>query len=128
MPRSPSSFWIEPRLRGHELGSHEWFRAQREVLREKAAVRASYMRWYEEQLEDLRSTSGDGAGTRVLELGSGSGFLREVLPEVITSDFVEGVADYVIDARDLPFATGSIRGIVMSHVFHHIPDVRKFFR
>ncbi len=125
MSDNPSSFWTEPRLRGLALGSDEWFLAQKQILRTKAPIRASYERWYDEQLKDLATAP---AGGKVLELGSGAGFLKERLPEVITSDFVAGVAEHVIDARKLPFADGSLRGILMSHVFHHIPEPEAFFR
>ena len=32
------------------------------------------------------------------------------------------------DGRSLPLATGSLRGIVLLDVLHHIPEVRGFFR
>ncbi|HZD77651.1 MAG TPA: methyltransferase domain-containing protein [Acidobacteriaceae bacterium] len=32
------------------------------------------------------------------------------------------------DGRNLPFASGDLRGIVMTDVLHHIPDVAAFFR
>jgi SAM-dependent methyltransferase len=124
-PASTHSFWIEPRLRGLRMGSLEWFAAQKEILRTKLPIRRSYERWYFEQSKDLASVSGPG---QVLELGSGAGFLKEVLSEAITSDFVPGAADRVIDARKLPFSDSSLRGILMSHVFHHIPEVESFFR
>jgi SAM-dependent methyltransferase len=64
----------------------------------------------------------------VLELGSGPGFLARYIPGLITSDVlpVPGV-DKVVDARRLDFAAGSLRGIVMTNVLHHIPDVGRFF-
>ena len=47
--------------------------------------------------------------------------------DVITSDVfpVPGV-DRVIDARDLPFEDERLKAIVMTNVFHHIPDVAPF--
>lgn len=36
--------------------------------------------------------------------------------------------DRVVDARQLPFADGALNAIVMTDVFHHIPDVRRFLR
>jgi SAM-dependent methyltransferase len=60
----------------------------------------------------------------VLELGSGAGFAREVVSKLITSDILAYAGlDLVLDARQLPFATGALRAIVMFNVFHHIPDV-----
>ena len=60
----------------------------------------------------------------VLEIGSGAGFAREVLPDLIASDILPYAGlDLVLDARRLPFATGALRAILMFNVFHHIPDV-----
>ncbi len=55
----------------------------------------------------------------VLELGSGGGFLRDVFPNVTTSDVMQipGV-DLQVDARRLPFADGSLRAIVGTNVVH----------
>src|SRR5262249_2028772 len=50
------------------------------------------------------------------------------IPGLITSDVVEGVADRVIDARSLPFETGSLGAIFLTHVFHHLPDATLFLR
>ncbi|WPL19992.1 class I SAM-dependent methyltransferase [Thiorhodovibrio frisius] len=64
----------------------------------------------------------------VLELGSGAGFLSELLPGLITSEvFSTPNAKCVLDASRLPFSAHSLNAIVMTDVFHHIPDVRLFF-
>jgi len=64
----------------------------------------------------------------VLELGSGAGFLRQYIPDLITSEVFRcpGV-DLVLDATHLPIADASLRGIVMTDVLHHIRDSRSFF-
>src|SRR5262249_2507687 len=63
-----------------------------------------------------------------LELGSGGGFVKEVIPDIITSDLIpyEGI-DRLVDATQLPFPDQSLRIICMLNVFHHIPDVARFF-
>lgn len=64
------------------------------------------------------------AGGRVLEIGSGAGFAADGLPGLITSDILAYAdLDLVLDARQLPFAAGTIRAVLMFNVFHHIPDV-----
>ncbi|MDR1472571.1 MAG: class I SAM-dependent methyltransferase, partial [Synergistaceae bacterium] len=65
-----------------------------------------------------------------MELGSGAGFLKDLNSEVITSEVFEcdGI-DMVLDAcGHLPFDDGALRAILMTDVFHHLPDVRAFFR
>lgn len=46
----------------------------------------------------------------VLEVGSGPGFLRDLIPNLITSDIlrVNGLS-VVLDGSEMPFATGSLR-------------------
>jgi len=64
----------------------------------------------------------------VLELGSGAGFLKSFVPDLITSEvfYCPGI-DFVLNGLDLPFMTGSLQGIVMTDVLHHIPQPRRFF-
>lgn len=70
-----------------------------------------------------------GVEGQVLELGSGAGFAKSFVPELVTSDVIpyDGV-DHVVDACRMPFADASLRAIVMFNVFHHIRDVEQFFR
>jgi len=65
----------------------------------------------------------------VLELGSGGGFLHELVPEVARSDVMRlpGL-DVVLAGERLPFAVGALKAIVMTNVLHHLPDVRAFLR
>lgn len=98
--------------------------ARREVLQNKPFLRKVYREWYGLLLGAL--PPGDG---RVLELGSGAAFLRELLPSLLTSEIVawEGVS-LVADARALPLADGSLRAVVMTNVFHHLDNPRGFLR
>jgi len=98
--------------------------AIRRCIRGKPALERWYRECYARFAGCIARAPGDGP---VLELGSGAGFLREVLPEVITSDVLPypGV-DRVIDATRLPYEDGALRAIVMLNVFHHIADVGAF--
>lgn len=113
----------EPALAGVEAGSERWFEVQREIIASRPLVNATYERWYRAMLGDAASVPGEGA---ILEIGSGSGYVKRLDPKVITSDIVPGHSDIVVDARQLPFADGSLKAILLTHVFHHIPDVRRF--
>ena len=75
-----------------------------------------------------RALSGIPAGP-VVELGSGGGFLKDVMPGVVTSDVVplSGV-DQVIASAALPFEPASVAGLVLLNVFHHVPDPAAFLR
>lgn len=66
---------------------------------------------------------------RLLELGSGGGFLKELAPHAITSECVPvpGI-ERTVDACRISehFEPGTLDAIVAFNVFHHLPDVRGF--
>ena len=115
--------WLEhPLTRGLPLDSPATTRVRRTIVATKPFLRRVYEEWYAEIARQL--PPGEGG---VLELGSGAGFLQEYVPEVIRSEVfpVSGIS-VILDARQLPFAPGSLRAIAMTDVLHHIPDVRRF--
>lgn len=63
----------------------------------------------------------------LLEIGSGGGFSKALIPDLITSEIIQvPVVDMVLDGQQLPFGRDSLRGILMIDVFHHIPSVEMF--
>lgn len=64
----------------------------------------------------------------IIELGSGGGFIKEFIPQAITSEVIDvpGV-DRVFSAMEMPFDDHSVDAFCMIDVFHHLPDVRRFF-
>ena len=93
------------------------------IIAGNSFLRQIYDEWY--TLVAERVPAGPGG---VLEIGSGGGFLPRYLPGVITSEILpcRGV-QAILDARQLPFGSGTLKAIVMVDVLHHIPDVRPFF-
>jgi SAM-dependent methyltransferase len=64
-----------------------------------------------------------------LEIGGGSGNLKERLPQVIASDIQFAPwLDLVADAQRLPFPDGTLSNMVMVDVLHHIEYPLVFFR
>ncbi len=116
-----------PGLKGIPPGTLEWFGAQKQMIRSKPLVRRCYDLWYRGLLEDADSVPASERSARIVELGSGSSYIKELRSEIVTSDITPGVADLVIDGRALPFADGSLKALLLTHVFHHIPDVERFF-
>jgi SAM-dependent methyltransferase len=116
--------WLaEPLTRGLDLDDPRTTELRREILRRKTFLRKIYAEWYAAIAAAV--PAGDAP---VLELGSGAGFLKDHIPEAITSDvFPCPGVDRVVDAQQLEFATGSLRAIVMIDVLHHLPQVRRFF-
>lgn len=97
------------------LGRHQ------AVWKTKPILRYLYTAWYEELAACLRSG-------RTLEIGGGTGNLKEFAPSVICTDIVRVPwLDAVVDAQRLPFRTASINNIVLFDALHHIEGVRLFF-
>ncbi len=122
------AFLEEPLLRGAVPGTRQFFELQHRIIAERPLLRGIYEQWYRALLADEASVPGNPDDGALLELGSGGSLLREACPRVITSDLVAGVADRVIDGRQLPFPDASLRALFLTHVFHHIPDVEQFLR
>jgi SAM-dependent methyltransferase len=114
----------EPSLRNLNPGSPEFFAAQKALILSRPLLKRNYDDWYRRLLEDARSAPAKGV---ILELGSGGSYLKSLEPDIVTSDVGPDVADRVVDARRLPFANESLRALLLTHVFHHIPDVDAFF-
>ena len=63
----------------------------------------------------------------VIEIGSGGGFLKKIVPQVLTSDIIfYNDIDIIIDAHSLPHADNSLDGIVLINSFHHLSNVENF--
>jgi ubiquinone/menaquinone biosynthesis C-methylase UbiE len=116
------SFLAHPLTRGVELDDPRMTELRLQVIRDKPFLRKIYSEWY--RMIASRIPQGEG---RVLEIGSGAGYFAEFAPEVIQSEvfFCRNV-DIVADARQLPLPSGSLRAIVMTDVFHHIPKPEAF--
>ncbi|MBI5844279.1 MAG: methyltransferase domain-containing protein [Deltaproteobacteria bacterium] len=111
-----------PGASGLDPDAPETTLARREIIRGKGFLERLYRFWYEEIARLLP----EGPG-RVLEIGSGAGFLGEVIPDAITSEVfpVPGIS-LLADAQALPFRARSLKAVVMADVFHHIPDCARF--
>jgi len=102
----------------------------RTTQRRRSIIEGNRFLWriYDEWYRAIAARVPEGPG-RVLELGSGAGFLAKYLPGLIASEvFPCPGLNVVLDARQLPFADASLKAIVMVDVFHHIPDSRAFLK
>jgi SAM-dependent methyltransferase len=116
--------WLaHPCTRGRNLDDPELTRLRRQIIAEKKFLRLIYQEWYAAMAAALPPMGG-----RVLELGSGAGFLKDVIPDLITTEVAacDGV-DAVLDGLQLPFAGQVLRGIVLINVLHHLSSPRQFF-
>jgi len=93
------------------------------IIQQKKLLKRIYFNWY----RILGKSVPQNTGGIVLEIGSSTGLIKQVISGAVTSDIVNtsGV-DMVFDAQYLPFKKDALRAIVMVDVFHHIPDVERF--
>ena len=117
------SFMEHPLLHGLDIDAPETTIVRSRIIKEKSFLRKIYDLWYSAISESLpENISGP-----VLELGSGGGFLKDYIPDLITSEILQIPSiDIVLDGQHLPIHKASLRGIVMFDVFHHIPQVESF--
>ncbi len=96
-----------------------------EIVQNKKFLKKLYIDFYKEFGNVITEPE-----TKVLvELGSGGGFIKEVIGNVITSDILElPNVDRVFSALDMPFEDRSVDAFFMFDVLHHIAEPRGFFK
>jgi SAM-dependent methyltransferase len=111
-----------PSTRGLDVDDPRTTLMRREIIQRKSYLNRIYREWYARLAVNMTPDS------RFLELGSGAGFFRTLVPQLITSEvFLTPGVDRIVDARQLPFSKDELDGIVMTDVLHHIQDVARFF-
>ena len=99
--------------------------AHRDIILQKPFLKRLYTEWYQQFIKTSRSV---GKGI-YLEIGSGGGFLKDVFPEVVTSDILDlPVVDKVFSAEHMPYQANELGCIMMLNVFHHIPKPYLFLQ
>lgn len=94
----------------------------RRIIQSKVILRKVYEYFYTQVKRNLAAQH-----NRIVELGSGAGFLKEFIPTLTTSDVVpiQGV-NLCFSAEKMPFKGQEVDAFVMVDVFHHIPDTKGF--
>jgi SAM-dependent methyltransferase len=96
-----------------------------EIVQKKAFLKKLYIDFYTQ----FRNSVSEPENKVLVELGSGGGFIKEVMGNVITSDILElPNVDRVFSALEMPFDNASVDAFFMFDVLHHITDPRAFFR
>ncbi len=116
--------WLaHPLTRGLNIDHPETTQLRQQIIQEKIFLKRIYQEWYRAIAATLPPSQG-----AVLELGAGGGFMREFVPNLITSElFFCPRIRTVLDGLHLPFAAYSLRAIVMTNVLHHLPEPQLFF-
>jgi SAM-dependent methyltransferase len=97
----------------------------REIIQQNPFLKAIYSSWYNGFKQHLDSVPPGPA----LEVGSGGGFCKEIIPEIITSD-IQKLPDVDVHckAESIPMQAESLSAIFMVNVLHHVPDASLFFQ
>lgn len=95
------------------------------VIRKKPFLKRLYTDFYLQLKERLPQKN----NPVYVELGSGCGFMKEVIPSVTTSDVLPlPDIDKQFSALHMPYADYSVDAFLMLDVLHHIGDTRAFFK
>jgi len=125
MANKAFSLLAHPLTRGLDIDDPCTTLLRRQIVRTKPFLRNIYDEWYRQIAQAIPA-----GAEPVLELGAGAGFMQDVVPNLITSELlpVEGV-DLTMDAcAPWPFADQALRGVAMTNVLHHLPQVRRFLQ
>jgi len=106
-----------------DLDSPERTIAHQKIIKEKYFLRKLYEEWYTVFTSSISALPSG----KMIELGSGGGFLKEFIPSVLCTDILELPSnDLTFSALEMPFADNEISAIFMIDTFHHIPDSKLF--
>lgn len=108
----------------HDLDSALTSDIHREIILKKPFLKRLYLDFYKEfKKASINLPKGD-----LVEIGSGGGFLKEVIPGVVTADiFSSNYIDIVLSKEKMPFENNSVSAFFLRDVLHHIKDPFTFF-
>jgi SAM-dependent methyltransferase len=95
------------------------------IIQKKLFLKNIYIDFYKQ----FKKAIPDYEKKFIVELGSGGGFIKEVMPGVITSDILKlPNFDKVFSVSNMPFENESVDAFVMIDVLHHVTEPRAFFK
>lgn len=91
-----------------------------DIIRQKPFLKALYRDIYRSFSSLIDNNS---QNMKIVEIGSGSGFIKEIIPSAITSDVMNlPYLDMQLSIMEMPFEDNSIDAFLMYNVFHHLSD------
>lgn len=97
---------------------------RKKILLNKYFLKRIYIDFYTRLLKEIDPKNLNG---NIIEIGSGGGFIKKIIPNAKTSDILRiPDLDFLINAKKLPFKKNSLNVILMIDVFHHINNINLF--
>ncbi len=119
---NPRNWLVNPLFRHLDLDDPMVPQRRAQTLRANRFLHLVYEEWY----QAVASAIPAGPG-KILELGSGGGFLDDYVPELVASDVISAPGIHaVLDGQRLPFSDSSLHAVAMVNVFHHLPRPERF--
>lgn len=113
-----------PLMRNRSVDDPSTTELRKELVHQKKFLEQIYRDWFGMIKDEIPAKPGP-----ILEIGSGAGFLEQFLPRLIKSEiFHLSKIDLVLDAAHLPIESRVLSAIVMTDVFHHLPNPKLFLQ
>ena len=107
----------------NDIDSPERTQKHKEIISSKSFLKNIYIEWYKVFYNELHNLPQG----KLIELGAGGSFMKEIIPSVIYTDIMPMPSnDMTFSALDMPFDNNSISGLFMLNVFHHLPNAKTF--
>lgn len=96
------------------------------IIQKKPFLKKIYIDFYNQ----FKKAISNNIDTKFLvELGSGAGFIKDIIPNVITSDIINlPNVDMHFSVLNMPFKKNTVDAFFMIDVLHHISNARIFFK
>lgn len=116
-------FIISKKKTYEEIDSSFTNETNRAILNKNLILRNFYIDCYKIFKKEINKSK----KLKILEVGSGAGFIKEFIPNAITSEIIDldGI-DLTINGESLPFSKKSLDVIILLNVIHHISNSEKF--
>lgn len=121
------SFLQLKQTRGVDEDSEECIDIHAAVVQNKPLLKRVYSEWYR-QIVSVKETVEPLSG-EILEIGSGGGFLKEFIPEAVTSDvYRRSDIDRIENAYHLSCRNNSVKLLCCVSVINQLGRVEEFFK
>lgn len=119
-------FLIHPKIKDLDVNSSEIVEVSRDIIHSKRMFKEVISEFYK-KCHHLDKKYFSQKGSKI-EIGAGVSFIKDIYPEVITSDIKSTPhLEMEVDALNMPFDNESLSAVYGLNCFHHLPNPDMFF-